>query len=534
MSTCQGLLWALYFSCLHTVASSSCDALSGSCNREASDAEDGNNGISLIQTHLHLSTGLSKAHADTAGASDGSAALETLAKRRRDGVRVRQEMENYYNLQYFANISVGNQVFKGILDTGSFELLVIGQQCETCGDVSRGYNYKLSPTYVEGAYTQMHSYGSGDMYTFEGWDDVRLGDLFTNELPFLQANNLTFWEVIWANMPLLLPKAQFQAIIGMGPPELPSLEAHYKVRITKENNEFLTQLIGEDRAGKLEQKLKQDVSQAIQAAKNADAKETLIEALGVDRFSVCLMKRYLEPGFFVWNDYDPKEKLDMFTQVPVCGEHTWSATVDNVILEGDHWQSRASLGCGDGCGALVDSGTSLLLLPSSIISAMVKVLNQYNADCKEIDRFPDLKFKLGGKDVFLPPTVYLGKIFNQAPSPIREDWFPEGGAAYDTVCKLQLMVGTIDVNTNYGPMIILGMPFFRHYYTTFELGDYPEYKSTQRSMYIALADDQCEPAQPDKAASSFARHSPLLELDASKMHRPLWQDAMKRNKTIRL
>merc|ERR1719277_1715117 len=59
----------------------------------------------------------------------------------------------------------------------------------------------------------------------------------------------------------------------------------------------------------------------------------------------------------------------------------------------------------------------------------------------------------------------------------------------------ELLIGKIDVETQVGPMWILGMPFFREYYTTFSLGSNLRDK-TARKVYVAQADGDCEPEAP--------------------------------------
>merc|ERR1719181_2460594 len=43
--------------------------------------------------------------------------------------------------------------------------------------------------------------------------------------------------------------------------------------------------------------------------------------------------------------------------------------------------------------------------------------------------------------------------------------------------------------TQFGPMWLLGMPFFREYYTSFDLGT----QTRERKVFIAKADKDCQP-----------------------------------------
>merc|ERR1719163_2518276 len=56
-------------------------------------------------------------------------------------------------------------------------------------------------------------------------------------------------------------------------------------------------------------------------------------------------------------------------------------------------------------------------------------------------------------------------------------------------CKPLFMA--MEQATQFGPLWILGMPFFRSYYTTFSIG-----KSRQdRALYISAADSECFPSE---------------------------------------
>ncbi|CAK0797009.1 unnamed protein product, partial [Prorocentrum cordatum] len=97
----------------------------------------------------------------------------------------RQVMVNIGDIEYVSYLHVGGQTIAGILDTGSFELVVFSTECKTCGTAAK-YNPKLSKTHKPGALMTVQSYGSGDTYSWEAKDTVSIG-------PF-DAKNQTFWE----------------------------------------------------------------------------------------------------------------------------------------------------------------------------------------------------------------------------------------------------------------------------------------------------------------------------------------------------
>merc|ERR1719253_1313014 len=112
-------------------------------------------------------------------------------------------------------MKVGNQTITGIMDTGSFELVIFTTKCTTCGRAA-SYNPNVSTTHRSGMLMTTMTYGSGDTYSMEGADVVSIGGI--------EGREQTFWEVVEARMPILR-NAEFQAIIGLGPPETPSADA---------------------------------------------------------------------------------------------------------------------------------------------------------------------------------------------------------------------------------------------------------------------------------------------------------------------
>ncbi|CAK0843006.1 unnamed protein product [Prorocentrum cordatum] len=106
---------------------------------------------------------------------------------------------------------VGEQTIAGVFDTGSFELLVFGEECTTCGKAV-GYHHSSSRTFLLGNHTETHSFGSGTCQSRDAYDEVHVG-------PF-DAMAFPFWEVVLAQMPVLR-QANFQAIVGIGPPGEP-------------------------------------------------------------------------------------------------------------------------------------------------------------------------------------------------------------------------------------------------------------------------------------------------------------------------
>jgi len=57
--------------------------------------------------------------------------------------------------------------------------------------------------------------------------------------------------------------------------------------------------------------------------------------------------------------------------------------------------------------------------------------------------------------------------------------------------------------TSLGPLWILGMPFFRKYYTSFNVGR----SHSDRSLFVAHASNDCLPADPDTVMVRTSRRA---------------------------
>jgi len=228
--------------------------------------------------------------------------------------KYRQEMTNYMDLQYYGLLTIGGQLLKGVFDTGSIELVVLSEKCrEWCGGNKTLYESGRSRTYLTGGMSLSLAYGSGNLRAKEAYESVTVGPLGVLLTPF--------WEVYDANMPLLF-NSSFAAIVGLGPiPE--------------------NALVMEP-----------------DSAMNEQAFAVLLKKLGVRSFSVCLGQEPWSSGFLTWNDDVAKRRGGMFVRIQIADTGYWMLELSGVRL------GETPIACFDKtCGAVVDSGTSLLALP---------------------------------------------------------------------------------------------------------------------------------------------------------------------------
>mmetsp|Transcript_59821 Transcript_59821/g.144506 ORF Transcript_59821/g.144506 Transcript_59821/m.144506 type:complete len:475 (+) Transcript_59821:61-1485(+) len=429
----------------------------------------------------------------------------------------RQVMYNYADLQYYAYLTIGGQPITGLLDTGSFDLVVFDHACASCGTAAK-YSSSQSHSFKAGVLTQSLNYGSGSVSVHEAADEVALG-------PY-GGVNLTFWNGMEAMMPVL-QNAAFNSIVGVGPPETSGADAWSVVQDEMQDMKVDLQ-VGPNFPGS---QVQEELETATDLAALLGTQPTLVKADDVAHFSVCLGQKPGSVGYFIWNDTSYLETPSLFTQIKVLGSHTWTVNMTSLQLDRRGRHSEV-LACKTGCGAIVDSGTSLLLMPFSAIYALRDQLQSMKAKCDDLRTLPRLTFKLDGKEFSLPPDAYITRLTSPAASAVAR-----GSKNYHSeIVRLdfgggdcQLAVMGSRTETRWGPLWILGMPFFRKYYTTFFIGD----STDSRALYVAPASDDCTPATGSKASPSRSKPYKRL-IDPNKVHVPNVVQKARSQKSIAL
>jgi len=155
-------------------------------------------------------------------------------------------------------------------------------------------------------------------------------------------------------------------------------------------------------------------------------------------------------------------------------------------------EQRAAAGallCGRGCVAVLDSGTSLISAPSHALQGLELLLPELQRDCSNFEELPDLALELDGRLVTLPPESYvlrLGGRFVDALS-VWERLHIKPNLTVPDQCFYGFL--NMDAHTDFGPLWVLGMPFFRIFHVTFGLA--PDAKD--RRVWLAEASDKCDP-----------------------------------------
>lgn len=435
----------------------------------------------------------------------------------------RQELRNYEDIEYTGLIEIGGQVLRGIFDTGSFELLVLSKRCKSpsCSSNKNYFKPGVSKDFAETNWTRVHSFGSGDCKSLLSHDKVKLG-------PFTYVNQ-TFWEVTEAEMSIL-EDASFEAIVGLGDPRQPLREVQ---GFLGEDTELLKQY--QSNGNKVPKWLAQQERSDRQFEGVVARSPTMLQRLGITKFSVCFNPEPKSPGYWIWNDHDPKN-FHNFMTVPITGKTSWSAPIHGVTLTGGSMGVDVKMACDPtqkdhkehACVGLLDSGTSLLSAPSYFLDKMNAKLKELGNDCRNLNRMPDLVFNLNGQEIVFRPDSYIGRMSGKVPAHLQQ-YFPHLSRASKVEpekneCTLLMM--SMDISSEEGELWIVGMPFFREYYATFNLGDDATYKDVppQRTVHFAQHDEQCNHPGHSQYAFSKQKHRMgyVRHVDVSKVRVPPW------------
>jgi len=356
----------------------------------------------------------------------------------------KQKLDNFQNAQYYGDLTIGGQKIKGIFDTGSFELLVLSSRCTSCR--RHPYNYTLSKTYVNNGTLAQHVFGSGPVISMQAYEHVQVGGMETDRQ--------VFWEIVEHDIQVL-EFAKFSAIVGIGHGYAPT-----------------------------------------------SREKTLVMNYDVNEFSVCLENKDMGPGWLFWGPSMSSEKeKKLAVSIPVVGENHWGVKMADVTIGDENL-----LCAGGGCGAIVDSGTSLIAAPGSHLDALTPLLNTIKEDCSNLHELPMLYLTMGDHRFALPPKAYVMRITGAVleADNVWDVLFFKPKIRKINMCLPGFM--QLDKISDYGPVWILGMPFLRYYYTTFD--------RTTKQLHIARASKTCEPLEYVKPVEKKKKKDGLLEVSS--------------------
>lgn len=167
-------------------------------------------------------------------------------------------------------------------------------------------------------------------------------------------------------------------------------------------------------------------------------------------------------GEVTFGGYRDDRAAGKFTWVKVSEEGTWHIPIDDLVVGG---KPMGLCGKG-GCTAMVDTAASLIMGPGNLIAQLSGHMN-LDDECST-EKMSTIGFKIGGETFDLAPQDYVERT-------------KEG-------CHLGFMS-----IAEAKPVILLGYPFLRKYYTVFD--------GEQNRVGFALAKHDSKAAPPAGVAS---------------------------------
>ncbi|PWN39344.1 proteinase A,Asp [Ceraceosorus guamensis] len=305
------------------------------------------------------------------------------------------------NAQYFADITLGTppQNFKVILDTGSSNLWVPSTKCSSIACFLHSkYDNSQSSTYKKNGTEFKIQYGSGAMEGYVSQDTLTIGDITIKGQDFAEATS---------EPGLAFAFGKFDGILGL---------AYDTISVNGIVPPFY-----------------QMVNQGL---------------LDEPVFSFYLGSSEEDGGEAVFGGIDENHYEGKITYAPLRRKAYWEVSLDAVSLGKD----RLEL---DNTGAAIDTGTSLIALPSDMAELVNKELGgkkgwngQVTVECEKLDSLPDFTFELDGKPYTLSPKDYILQVQGTCLSPFTP----------------------LDIPPPAGPIWIVGDVFLRKYHTTYDLG----------------------------------------------------------------
>ncbi|XP_031582303.1 pepsin A-like [Oreochromis aureus] len=305
-----------------------------------------------------------------------------------------ESMTNDADLSYYGTISIGTppQSFSVIFDTGSSNLWVPSVYCNsTACENHNQFNPSQSSTFQWGNQSLSIQYGTGSMTGFLGSDTVEVGGIsVANQVFGLSQTEASFMTYMQAD-----------GILGL------AFQSIASDNVVPVFNTMITEGL---------------VSEPI--------------------FSVYLSGNSEQGSEVVFGGTDSTHYTGTITWIPLSSATYWQINMDSVTINGQ------TVACSGGCQAIIDTGTSLIVGPTTDINNLnswVGASTDQSGDaivnCQNIPSMPDVTFTLNGNAFTVPASAYVSQSSSSCTT-----GFGQGGT-------MQLW--------------ILGDVFIREYYAVF-------------------------------------------------------------------
>ncbi|TFK02299.1 transmembrane protein 181 [Platysternon megacephalum] len=258
----------------------------------------------------------------------------------------------------------------------------------------RRFNPKKSSTYQATSQSVSIQYGTGSMTGFLAYDTVQVGGIVdTNQIFGLSETEPSYLSYF----------APYDGILGLAFPSISSSGAT-PVFDNMMNEGLLSQ----------------------------------------DLFSVYLSSDNKRGSFVMFGGIDSSYSSGSLNWIPLSSETYWQITMDSITMNGH------LISCANGCQAIIDTGTSVLVGPPPAISKILHYCRGLRRpgkiSCSAKHTLPDIIFTINGIKFPLPATAYIRQNSGSC-SPSFEG---------------------IDLPTSSGELWILGDVFICQYYIVFD------------------------------------------------------------------
>jgi len=313
-------------------------------------------------------------------------------------------LTNFLNAQYYAEISLGTppQEFKVVLDTGSSNLWVPSSKCSSIACFLHAkYDGTSSSSYKENGTTFEIRYGSGSLSGFVSSETLDFAGMEIKNQLFAEATE---------EPGLAFAFGRFDGILGLG---YDTISVNH---ITPPFYELINQKLIDDK-----------VFAFYLGDTNKDENDG---------------------GEAVFGGYDEDHYTGKITWLPVRRRGYWEIGLDSFSFGKETLELENT-------GAAIDTGTSLIALPSDIAELLNKEIGAkkswngaYTVDCDKVASLPDITFTFSGYNFSLPATDYILNTQGTCISSFQG----------------------LDIPPPLGPIWIIGDTFLRKYYSIYDLG----------------------------------------------------------------
>ncbi|KAM3617845.1 uncharacterized protein V6R79_011905 [Siganus canaliculatus] len=305
-----------------------------------------------------------------------------------------ESMTNDADLSYYGVISIGSppQSFTVIFDTGSSNLWVPSVYCSSsaCENHKR-FNPSSSSSFQWNGESLSIQYGTGSITGVLGSDTVEVGGISVSKQVFgLTETEATFMSYMAAD-----------GILGLA----------FKSISSDSVTPVFFNMIDQN-------------------------------LVSEPYFSVYLSPNSEEGSEVAFGGIDYSKFTGSLTWIPLSSATYWQIKMDSVKINGE------TVACSGGCQAIIDTGTSLIVGPTSDISNMNSWVgastNDYGegvVSCQNIGSMPEVTFNLDGHSFSVPASAYVSDSDDSCTT-----GFGEGGS---------------------DSLWILGDVFIREYYVVF-------------------------------------------------------------------